>query len=344
MFNDFYSSSNLLPDSHLYRFYRLVPTGEKETRIRNGKPVEVSLNQKEYYSEKDVAEFDLEEYSKLLPDMNGNVTIINNYFIRFWGPVLHKKNGGIIAYTFIILRSYCWDKDYTWISLSTLEEQLTVSRPTLKQYLEVLEKEGFIIRFWREEKDSKKTEQGTILIKVRRAIPYLTKEKINKLSDNMKREHEKFLRKIEKESRLEFEQAYDYTSVLERFRKKSIEVFKPEAKSSNSSEQQEKMYEKMLQEFDYDKVLNWRMILQRIKSKFQESTFNTWFKYTLGEEKDGHWIVYCRTEFERDRINSKYKDVIQEAIEDLAFPFENLKITLYKSRQALFLCLESYPH
>lgn len=88
--------------------------------------------------------------------MNGNVTIINNYFIRFWGPVLHKKNGGIIAYTFIILRSYCWDKDYTWISLSTLEEQLTVSRPTLKQYLEILEKEGFIIRFWREEKDSKK--------------------------------------------------------------------------------------------------------------------------------------------------------------------------------------------
>lgn len=67
MFNDFYSSSNLLPDSHLYRFFRFVPTGEKETRIRNGKPVEVSLNQKEYYSEKDVAEFDLEEYSKLLP-------------------------------------------------------------------------------------------------------------------------------------------------------------------------------------------------------------------------------------------------------------------------------------
>ncbi|MCY8467307.1 DnaA N-terminal domain-containing protein [Bacillus atrophaeus] len=332
MFDDFDSSSSLLPDSHLYRFYRLVPSGEKETRIRNGKPVEVSLNQKEYYSEKDVAEFDLEEYSKLLPDMNGNVTIINNYFIRFWGPSFHKKMGGIIAYTFIILRSYCWDKDYTWISLSTLEEQLTVSRPTLKQYLDVLEKEGFIIRFWREAKDSKKTEQNTILIKVRRAIPYLTKEKLDKLSDSVKREHQKFLRKVQKESHLEFEQAYNYTTILENFRQKSIEVYKPEAKSSSSSEQSEKLYEQMLQEFDYDKLINWRMILQRIKGRFKESTFETWFKHTLGEEKDGTWIIYCRSKFERDRIDLKYRNVIQEAIEDLAFPFENLKITLYKSR------------
>ncbi|MCD7911090.1 hypothetical protein KC480_06060 [Bacillus velezensis] len=331
MFDDFNSSSSLLTDSHLYRFYRLVPSGEKETRIRNGKPVEVSLNQKEYYSEKDVADFDLEEYSKLLPDMNGNVTIINNYFIRFWGPAFHKKNGGIIAYTFIILRSYCWDKDYTWISLSTLEEQLTVSRPTLKQYLDVLEQEGFIIRFWRELKDSKKNEQSSILIKVRRAIPYLTKTKLDKLSDNMKREHDRFIRKVQKESHLEFEQAYHYTTVLEEFRKKSIEVYKPEVKSPDSTEHKEKLYEQMLQELNYEQIINWRMILQRIKARFRESVFETWFKHTLGEERNGNWTVYCKSNFERDRIDSKYRNIIQEAIEELALPFESLKITLYKS-------------
>lgn len=325
MFEDKQNSSTLQTYSSGYRYYRQVPTNKKIERNRvtqKGEKVKVTLNQKEYYTEQDIAEFDLEEHSKLLPHMNGHKTIIHNYFIRFWGPVLDPKSGGIIAYTFIVLQSYCWDKDYTWVNLKTLCNQLTVSKPTVRKYLEILEREGFIIRFWRE--DATSHEQGSLLIKVRRSIPFLTKEKIDMLPEDLKIEHEKFLRKIKLESNFEFEQAYNYTKVIEDLRQKVIEVHEP---LNNESEDTMKLYEIKKKSLSQTEQMYWGMVLKTIEKRLDKNVFDTWFQHTLAEiHNNGEWTIYCPSTYEKEHISKRYLNLIEEAINDLMFQCNKITV------------------
>jgi DNA-binding Lrp family transcriptional regulator len=318
-----------------YRFYRQVPSNKKITTKRKdkwGNPIQITLNQKEYYSIEDIEQFNFESYSKLLPYMNGHKTIVHNYFIKFWAPVLDPKqrSGGNIAFLYITLLSYCYgEKDYVWVSVSTLGETINASEETVRKYLKILEEEGFIIRFWREkENEEEKTEQGSLLIKIRRTIPFLTKEKLEKLSPRKQAEHERFLRSIKLESQVEFEQAYQYTQALEEFREKAIEVKEPSDEGHHHGDMNE--LKKYLSEEEY---LPWLMVLKRIEQKVSKESFQQWFAQTVGiRSKQDHWIIYCAHPFIRDRLETHYMDLIEEAIDELMLPKKKIKIQVYKSR------------
>jgi DNA-binding Lrp family transcriptional regulator len=319
-----------------YRFYRQVPTNKKiktKRKTKDGEPVKITVNQKEYYSIEDIENMDLEQYSKLLPHMNGHKTIIHNYFLKFWAPVLDpkKRSGGAIAFLYITLLSYCYgDKDYVWVSISTLAETITASEETVRKYLKILEQEGFIIRFWREkENDHDKTEQGSMLIKVRRTIPFLTKEKLDMLSPKKQAEHDRFLRSIKLESKFEFEEAYNYIHALEKFREKAVEIIVPELPNQeDSSFGLEEMKGKVTEE----ERIAWSMVLTRIKKRLENQTFLTWFEHTFAIIRDDIWTIYCPHDFAQERLQNKYYDLIMEAIYELTFRCKQLKFVTYKSR------------
>jgi DNA-binding Lrp family transcriptional regulator len=318
-----------------YRFYRQVPTDKKietKRKDKNGKPIKITVNQKEYYSIEDIEQLDLKQYSKVLPDMNGHKTIINNYFIRFWAPVLDPKqrSGGNIAFLYITLLSYCYgDRDYVWVSISTLAETINASEETVRKYLKILEEEGFIIRFWREkENEEEKTEQGSMLIKVRRSIPFLTKEKLEKLSPKKKAEHDRFLRSIKLESQFEFEEAYNYIHALEKFREKAVEVKVPEIEETSTTPFDIESVKHM---FSKEEQLYWGMVLKRIEQKISKESYEQWFANTMASIQDDRWTIYCPHIFIKEHLEQRYTSFIQETIQELTFDCKQIRFTVFSN-------------
>ncbi|MGN7309289.1 hypothetical protein ACTHQ2_25430, partial [Bacillus subtilis] len=73
-------------------YFRYVDTGEKvsRTRTRDNQQIEdfVTVNKKIYYTASEVAAFSLEGFGRSLVARTGNKTIIENYVLDFWQPIL----------------------------------------------------------------------------------------------------------------------------------------------------------------------------------------------------------------------------------------------------------------
>jgi DNA-binding Lrp family transcriptional regulator len=324
------------------RFYRKVKTNTKMATNRyktDGSKIEITLNQKEYYSQKDIAGFNLESYSKLIPDHDGYKVITSTYFVRFWGPVFDykpkpqtkpnekkkivRRSGGIIAYTYIILKSYCWGKDYCWISLQTLADNLTVSKNAVRGYLEQLEEEGFIIRFWRESDKNGNVEEESMLIKVRQTIPFLTKAKLDFLPDTLKKEHDDFLRYIRLESEKEFEDAYNYTEVYENLRNKKLEVKAP----GNGMTP----YELLISKQSEKDKMTWNVMKERMKHYVKDDSIKQWFGDGIALLRDDTLIVYVGSEWKKENIENKYQRTLYSVMQDILVPAKKIKIETYES-------------
>ncbi|MCI1696372.1 helix-turn-helix domain-containing protein [Aneurinibacillus aneurinilyticus] len=162
-------------------YYRWVKTGKKKPvqRIRRGKE-EVyfqEILEKVYFQEKDVKAFSLEKYGQPLPRTHGNVTILDNYFLDYWGHFL--GTGGTTAFAHLL--RFCYgDKEYCYPELGLIEAKMNVSRPTLRGYLDKLEEHGFLVRFW-VQNPSKKNLDESAIYKIRRTIPFLSQELIEQL-------------------------------------------------------------------------------------------------------------------------------------------------------------------
>lgn len=319
------------------RFYRKVKTDTKmpTNRYKNdGSKVELTLNQKEYYSQKDIASFNLESYSKLIPDHDGYKVITSTYFVRFWGPVFDykpkekgkivRRSGGIIAYTYIILKSYCWGKDYCWISLKTLADNLTVSKNAARGYLEELEKEGFIIRFWRESENNGQVEEESMLIKVRQTIPFLTKEKLDLLPEKLKEEHDDFLKYIRLESEREFEDVYNYTEVYEELRNKTLEVRLPEVKGKTP-------YDLLIARTTDKDRKTWEVMKKRLKNYISEEVIKRWFEEGIALIREGVLTIYLPSDWEKDHIEQNYKATLYTVMTDILVPADEVVLKTYES-------------
>ncbi|WP_078557072.1 DnaA N-terminal domain-containing protein [Bacillus alkalicellulosilyticus] len=324
------------------RYYRLVSTGvvaerQKKVGSKYGsrqKTIEVPLNAKEYYSEESILRFQLESHTKLLPDMNGQKTIINNYLLRYWGPTFHNKSGGIVAYTYIILQSYCWDKDYTWVSMDTLSKQVTCTLPTLRKYLAILEENGFIIRFWREEEDDKKNvTQGTILFKVRQTLPLLSREQYNSLPKALRLEHDRFLRKIKRESQFEFDLCHNFHDVFEQLREQVIDVVNP---TGTLKEEVDKLneykedYQVAQNKMSKEDILMWDKVLSKLKEKLSKPSFDTWFGQSVAYKMDDdRWFICLPTEFACSWVEQRYIPIILDIMNDNQIPVTELLCDIY---------------
>ncbi|MDO6657460.1 DnaA N-terminal domain-containing protein [Anaerobacillus sp. 1_MG-2023] len=323
-----------------YRYYRLAPSDvvtevPRTIQRKHGtKKQNVSVRQpkKEYYSEESIMRFELESHSKLLPDLNGNKTIVNNYLLRFWGPSFDSRIGGIVAYTYIILSSYCWDKDYTWIGLDTITKQLTCSKTSARKYLDILEKAGFIIRFWREQDDDTRM-NGTILIKVRRSLPLLSREQYNALPKSLRKEHDRFLRKIKRESQVEYDLSHNYHEVYEQLRSEVISVKNPTGILKEEIQRLDEYQE------EYDVAKNkmstteerlWVTVLTALSEHMSKPSYDTWFSKSLGYRDENHrWVVYLPNQFSCDWVERKYSDLILAIMKEYEIKCENISFDVY---------------
>jgi transcription initiation factor IIE alpha subunit len=320
-----------IKDSRFYRKIKINAKIETSRLKQDGTKVQISQNQKEYYSQKDIATFNLESYSKLIPEHEGYKVITSTYFVRFWGPVFDykpkekgkniRRTAGMIAYTYIVLKSYCWGKDYCWISLQTLADNLSVAKNSVRAYLEALEEEGFIIRFWRESETNGQIEEESILIKVRQTVPFLTKEKIDMLPKHLKKEHNDFLHSIRRESEYEFEQSYNYTEVYEELRSKIVEIKTPEEKRTP--------YEQLMQKVTEKDEMTWKMMQERMKHFIHESSLNHWFDSSIVHVENRTLTIYIGSEFQKEHVEKKYKEILNNVMRELLVPADKVVVSSY---------------
>lgn len=328
-------------ESTKYRYYRLVESDVinevtrtvKRNHGKQEKKVPVKQPKKEYYSEESILRFDLESHAKLLPDMNGNKTIVNNYLMRFWGPSFDPKCGGIVSYTYIILLSYCWDKDYTWISLDTLAKQLTCSKPTVRKYLEILERAGFVIRFWREQEDDDRM-SGTILVKVRQTLPLISRAQYNDLPKSLRKEHDRFLRRIKRESKLEFDLSHNYHEVYEQLRNEVISVKNPTGvlkEEIDQLEEYDEEYKSAKKKMSVAEEDSWKKVLDVISEHISKPSFETWFgKSVAYSDENNRWLIMFPNQFAYEWVESKYSSMIYEVMKELDFQCADLQFDIYQ--------------
>ena len=176
---------NLLGTKDELLYYRLMTTEKikKVERIRNGKfeSFKKSLERK-YIAEHEVAAFKFETITNelILPFTDAvqkDKVGFNQYFVTCWLPII----GWRAFRLFIALAQGCQEvNDFCLLLLMLLAEELNSSVNTIQAQLEILEKNGFIYRFWISNKTQNWKNEG-VLIKVRETLHYLSEEQVNQL-------------------------------------------------------------------------------------------------------------------------------------------------------------------
>ncbi|KGX89583.1 DnaA N-terminal domain-containing protein [Pontibacillus marinus] len=62
---------------------------------------------------------------------------------------------------------------------------------------------------------------------------------------------------------------------------------------------------------------NWSKVLQKLQKDIPKPSFETWLSKTTGEVQGEIVVVHAPDEFARDWIDSRYKDLIRKAAEDV---------------------------
>lgn len=153
-----------------------------------------------YLKEEDVMKFSLNSFAEDLPLMEGQFTMVNNYFIYYWQPFL--KQGAFSLY--ITLKSFCYgEKDYCFPSISrTLTAHSGQSVTTIRKNLNLLEEYGFIFRFYTHSENKEKSGEMTPIIKIRKNCPLLPNELIEKLPKPLRVKHDEFMEKYQNNNML----------------------------------------------------------------------------------------------------------------------------------------------
>jgi len=188
----------------LDRWYRYINTDKTYTYNRDGQEINRPVQEKVYFDDPVVDNFSLEPKNKV--PMDQNFVGISNYFLDYWGYIL----GPQVAFTYIRYVRHVYTQGFEpTIGLKKMATLMGISLNTLKKYLEELEKYGFVAIFY---KDTKTTEKGKeliktiIRIKVRKTIPYLTPDLVEKLPKELQEQHEKDLASLEKTSSITHEE------------------------------------------------------------------------------------------------------------------------------------------
>lgn len=190
------------------KYYRLIKTDRTETYTRHGKPVSKPVFEKIYYSAEQVEKLSLET-GDLLPDLQGHKTIIPNYFLDFWTPIL----GLNVAFTYIrYVRQVYSENQLLKIPLYKMAQMMGISIPTLRNHLDKLEEYGFICRFY-EDIDLNQTE---VTIKVRKTIPLISGELLNSLPKMIQKEHSNYIKFVLKTQSTEYQEVPSINEILEK--------------------------------------------------------------------------------------------------------------------------------
>lgn len=192
---------NLLGTEDELLYYRLITTEKikKVERIRNGRfeSFKKKSLERQYISEHEVAAFKFETITyELILTFTDSVQKeqvgFNPYFVTCWQPIIGWKTFRL----FIALAQRCQEADdFCFTTVNALAEERNSSVNTIQSQLEILEKNGFIYRFWVSNKTHHWTNEG-VLIKVRKTLHYLSEEQVNQLPKSRRKKHDEYINRI----------------------------------------------------------------------------------------------------------------------------------------------------
>ncbi|MFD5853774.1 DnaA N-terminal domain-containing protein [Cytobacillus pseudoceanisediminis] len=321
-------------------YYRTVDTGSLERRlklIKNHENEEVEAKVYYYpeqnrikFTENEVRKFSLDSYGESIPYIDGELTIFNNYLFDFWGYYLNAEGLALYGH----LKRYAYGKkDWCFPNFELISLKMDKSRPTLLNYMELLEHYGFAFKLNVVNKSRHGVEESPIF-KLRKKVPLLTEKLIYGNPDleipadapkhiqkalkkeqkglpvRLRKEHEKYVKsmidsseKVHIEKDIDFEEIYKqwehFGEIIERAKKAKS---KPTSLVNREKEMDEA--EKML--------LN--LLKSYVSNKISKPSFDTWFRDILLKKDQKSVIILAPNEFTKDWLENKYNDILKEAL------------------------------
>ncbi|MGE6347823.1 helix-turn-helix domain-containing protein [Bacillus mycoides] len=135
--------------------------------------------------------------------LNSNVWNVERYMAYFWKQIMDADS----IFVWKHLWEYCNEEeniDMCYPKMSELMQRCGLSRPTLIDKIKKLEENNFLIQIHRLNKKSDNKKEDSPLFKLRRTIPLLSKEQVEKLTPFMKKKHDDYMNKFASESSLEW--------------------------------------------------------------------------------------------------------------------------------------------
>lgn len=318
---------NLKGNHFKLSYYRYRPTGESETKHRRVGDSEQLYTQKEleriYLKEEDVRSFSLDKHGQTLPYMDGNITLLSNYILDYWGYFLYAE--GVALY--MHLKRYCYGEiDYCWPDLDLISKKMHKSRNTIKKYIGLLEQYGFVVMFNCINNDKNNMEESP-LFKVRKQVPFLPQDLYDELPKELKVDHDKFMQKLVNITNhpAELERSLDYSVIYDQALENGIVVRKH--KGDQELREQRESRKQLLegQQTDQDRAL-WDSLSELILTKVSNASFDTWFKPCLFI-KEGHThTLYTPSPFVTEWIQSRFENLVSVFCKDLDADFKDLRI------------------
>lgn len=330
-------------DSLIY--YRYQETGEKIPRKRKRKGKDDQYHdevyfeselERIYFTEDEIKNFSLDKHGQHIPYVDGELTILNNYLFDFWGWYL--KAEGLALYGHLKRHSY-GKKDWCFPNLELISLKMSKSIPTIRNYLELLERYGFIYKFGVLNKDNDGREESP-LYKVRKKIPFLTEKLLNgdpdivintrypkHIQEAQKKEREGLPKRLFKDHEryvaemmantesISIDVELNFEEVYNELLKRGQRI----AKKKSSLEQSKQI--SLKKEFINDEItetdkIMWEGVQRYIKDKISKPSYDTWFQNTFAIYHKSNIYIFVPNEFTRDWIvqNTNYQSLIKEGL------------------------------
>lgn len=295
-------------------YFRYVATAEKvpRTRTRDDQKIEdlVTVNKKVYYTASEVASFSLEGFGKSLIARSGNKTIIENYILDFWQPIL----GFQATMVYINYHRMCINNDMPFRSIDNMAEIMGISRQTLSKYLDILESYAFVMRFWAESKKKAGMNDAT-RVKVRTSIPLLSEDLVAQLPDSIRESHNEYILKLSESYDIKLEESLPDVSPVTTIENQGFER-KPHSAviGSGIKEHIERKSEEAKASRTVEETRLWEEVCSFIKTKITLPSFQTWFGETYLLIREGKIIIVVSHDMARDWINRNYRHLIEHTV------------------------------
>jgi hypothetical protein len=328
---------NLKGSRDRLEYYRTVKTGTVEPRLKLLKETD---EKKIYYypdknmvmfSEQEVRKFSLDSYGENIPYVDGELTIFNNYLFDYWGYYLNAEGLALYGH----LKRYAYGKkDWCFPNFELIGLKMDKSRPTIHNYLDLLEHYGFVYQFHVRNKSKDGVEESP-LFKVRKTVPLLTqsliygheveisedapphmkkalKKEQKGLPERLRKEHEKYVAEmIENNKKVSIESTIDFEEIYKNWLKNG-QIIQSSSKKQQKSLQQTNLEQKM-----NDKELYLLVhIKEYVKKKISKPSYDTWFKDIILKREPNALTIIAPNPFAMDWLREKYIELILEAVKE----------------------------
>jgi len=340
-------------------YYRYVETGNKYPRQRSKKGKDSGVEIETYYvpelekrvfTEDEVRAFSLDKYGHHIPYVDGEITILNNYLFDYWGYYLNAE--GLALYAHLKRHAY-GKKDWCFPNLELISLKMDKSQNTIRNYLEILERYGFIYKFNVINEDRDNLEESSIY-KIRKKVPLLTEKLLNgdpsividdalepHIKKAMKKEkaglpkllredHDEYVADmIANSESVDLLDSVSYEEIFEEMLSKAKKVQDPSVQKEKMRSLSFVIQPKHMKEQD---IIVWQSVLKEMETRISKPSFDTWLRGTYCIKEGNKYYIYAANEFQKDWLLTRYNEQIQEGLRQADPHFDELEYTVAGER------------